>query len=286
MLAKIRGSSLRLTGGTWRIPLVTVVTFAAVRVVTGGKPLPSATFEGQLPARAACVTLVAMSLVRVLSFSAVVLGACAPILGIEDVTAVKEPDASTPSPFDAATPDVSVVDAAVEDVVEEKSTEPQPKRVFVTSDVFNGFMGGESSVDARCIAAADRAGLGGSWVAWISADGKNAIDRIEHDGPYQRLDGLRVVRNKAQLASGVLTNPIDVLETGERFGGEIRVWTGTRANGAAGVDCNNWSTSNALVFGTLGELNRTNAGWTDNGGTGPTRDWGCQTVARLYCFER
>jgi hypothetical protein len=221
------------------------------------------------------------------TITVVALGACAPLLGIEDVTATSEPDAS--SSFDASASDASASDVrsdAVDDAREEKRIDPPAKRVFVTSDVWNGVMGGESGVDSRCVAAADRAGLGGTWSAWVSVGGKNAIDRIEHDGPYDRLDRMRVVRNKAQLVSGVLTNPINVTETGEPFSGETLVWTGTFANGAASQNCKDWTTREILDFGALGNLDRTNGTWTDNGGTGATRNWGCQTSARLYCFER
>ncbi|MBX3258175.1 MAG: hypothetical protein KIS78_21640 [Labilithrix sp.] len=161
------------------------------------------------------------------------------------------------------------------------------KRVFVTSDAWNGVMGGLSGADTRCVAAADRAELGGDWIAWISADGEDAIARIEHDGPYVRLDGARVVRNKAQLRSGILTVAIELTETGEAVAENRLVWTGTLENGARSADCNNWSTDNVVVFGAIGTLNRRDRGWTDNGGPAPGfRNWGCQTKARLYCFER
>ncbi|MBX3223016.1 MAG: DUF1554 domain-containing protein [Labilithrix sp.] len=183
------------------------------------------------------------------------------------------PDVDAPAPLDAGPTEAG--DASNED-----------KRVFVTSDAWNGIMGGVSGADTRCVAAADRAALGGDWIAWISADGKHALARITHEGPYVRLDGARVVRNRTQLASGVLAVAIELTESGAAVTENRHVWTGTRENGTIFADCNNWSTDNAVTFGTIGALDRRDRTWTDNGGPGPGfRNWGCQTKARLYCFE-
>ena len=210
-------------------------------------------------------------------------------MGVTDLEVV-EKDAPAP-PVETGLPDADADDATPSPLEKDSGDAgdagTEEKRVFVTSTAFNGIMGGVSGVDARCIAAADRAGLGSDWVAWISADGKNAIDRITHDGPYVRLDGARVVRDKSQLVLGVLTSPIDRTESGETVTENLLVWTGTFMNGTFSTDCNNWSTNNALTYGAMGTLSRVDRQWTDNGGPGAGfRNWGCQTSARLYCFER
>jgi len=51
-------------------------------------------------------------------------------------------------------------------------------RVFVTSSSWNGNLGGLSGAGAKCQQAADAAGLGGTWVAWLSDSTYDAKDRI------------------------------------------------------------------------------------------------------------
>lgn len=237
-----------------------------------------------------CVKLASMCALRGLVLASMLVAACAPIVGITDldVEVDAEEDASAP-PSEQPRTDSAVPDDASSSSDDDAASDAGivEKRVFVTSTAFNGIMGGAAGVDARCVAAADRVGLGGDWIAWISADGNNAIDRITHDGPYVRLDGARVVRDKSQLASGVLTSPIRLTEKGEAVTENLLVWTGTFVDGTFSTDCNNWSTSNVLTYGAMGTLSRVDHWWTDNGGPGGGfRNWGCQTSARLYCFER
>lgn len=188
---------------------------------------------------------------------------------------VVRPDAA-PDAGDAAAP---VADADAADVV---------KRVFVSSDLTNGIIGGLAGADTICTNAAKRGNLGPStWVAWLSGDGKNAIDRITHDGPYDMLDGRRVVSQKTELTSGKLQTAIVITEDGTPYQGTTLVWTGTSADGHLFAVCSNWTTNNPVDFGTIGSLDQPHdALWTDNLGPGAGfRNWGCQTSARLYCFE-
>ena len=219
------------------------------------------------------------------------LAACAQIIGIQELE-VEERDAPVRVTPDADVPDVGIdrnipVDAASDDA--DAAPTVTWKRVFVTSDTSNGILGGLAGADKRCTDAAGRAKLdGGPWVAWVSVSGKNAIDRITHEGEYRLLDGRVVVSNKKQLASGTLTSPIDLFETGTVASGTLRVWTGTFPDGTYSTkSCEGWVSSNALDFGSIGTLDQPKNGtWTRNGGPGPGfPDWGCQTIARLYCFE-
>ncbi|MDF2697580.1 MAG: Tryptophan synthase alpha chain, partial [Labilithrix sp.] len=167
---------------------------------------------------------------------------------------------------------------------------PTPaRRVFVTSDKSNGAMSGRSSADGICVAAAQRANLGaGPWVAWLSVPGSNAIDRLVYTGPYDRLDGKRVVADKNGLAQGTLAAAIEITETGAPATGSKLVWTGTSVDGTAATNsCVSWTTDAALSFGVAGSFDQTTDGkWSDNGGLGAFPGWGCQTNARLYCFEQ
>jgi hypothetical protein len=92
----------------------------------------------------------------------------------------------------------------------------------------------------------------------------------------------------AWLVTGVLSNPINVTEKGNRLSATdiTNVWTGTRGDGQIGATCSDWTTDVSTVFGTMGSLHLADGKWTDNGGPGlGFTDWGCQSAARLYCFE-
>lgn len=223
----------------------------------------------------------------------VALVACGEVVGIRELEVASPTipeEAGTPEPTtDGGSdpgPDPDPVDASIDSDADSGAI--VFKRVFVTKEASNGIIGGLKGADERCNNAAESTKLGGTWVAWMSGEGKNAIDRLTFDGPYRLLDGREVVASKAELLSGKLKVPINVMETGETAAGNVRVWTGTRANGNQAATCDGWVTNNPIVFGTLGSLDRTLQGlWTDNGGPGAGfRDWGCQTDARLYCFEQ
>lgn len=240
----------------------------------------------------ACVARLTVMIARrgVLSACLVALAGCAEVLGITELTGDDPPDAALPPPpppsKDAAeVPRDAGIDVAPPDA---DAAGPAWKRVFVTSDRSNGIMGGMAGANGRCAAAAVRASHEGTWVPWLSGEGQNAIDRIVFDGPYRTLDGRTVVSNKAQLVTGNLTNAIDVDETGAKVTQDLLVWTGTSSDGKLFAVCSNWTTNNIVDFGTIGSLDEPKDGlWTDNlGPGGGFRNWGCQTSARIYCFER
>jgi hypothetical protein len=214
----------------------------------------------------------------------VVLSACGQIIGIGDLsTASSDAQAPTTAVDAGGAVDVGVL----RDAVSTTEAGPNDKRVFVTSDTSNGLIGGLAGADARCMTAAGRGKLGGTWVAWLSGEGKNAIDRVTYGGAYRLLNGNLVVARKSELTAGALTAAINRTELDELVTAPFLVWTGTRQTGTAGVTCANWSTADFYTLGTLGNLESSStAGWTDNGGPGGGfRDTGCQVASRLYCFE-
>jgi hypothetical protein len=68
-----------------------------------------------------------------------------------------------------------------------------PKRVFVSGSKWNGNLGGLAGADAKCQQAADAAGLGGTFRAWISDDATSASSRLTHsaEGGRGRRTGRR-----------------------------------------------------------------------------------------------
>jgi hypothetical protein len=233
------------------------------------------------------------------------LGACGSLVGIQDLgvdssSTAPAPDAQAPAPEAGATPNAPAAPPPKINVPSDGGplvdAATANKRVFLTSTVMTGKLDnhpGVDGADALCTSIAKAALLGnGLWVAWLSGNGKNAIDRLDstYEGPYVTvgLPPRQIVANKAQLASGHLDGPIDVMEDKQTASSnQPWVWTGTVANGAASATCNDW-TDEGFAVGTIGSFDQSTGGrWTDNGGPQPlVPNWCCNTLARLYCFEK
>ena len=156
------------------------------------------------------------------------------------------------------------------------------RRVFVTGAVLGnlyespaGLIGG----DARCNRVATSSGLGGTWRAWLSAEGSNAIDRIEGDGPWYLTDGSTLVfASRAALAAGPAAK-INRDELGGELADDLPVWTGTTSTGASlASTCSAWTA--IAGSGHVGRIGSMTASWTDDG------ELGCGSYAYLYCFEQ
>ena len=172
------------------------------------------------------------------------------------------------------------------------------KKVFVTSVTGNGdlttwadYSGsatGAAAGDTICQARATAAGLtnAANFKAWLSDGSHDATDRITTDGPWYRLDGVKVAENKAALlatlsASTPLFTGITYTETGAYVTAyTYRVWTGTKVDGTiATTDCVDWSSGSSANQGYVGESHTANYWWTS---FTPSN---CDQSAALYCFE-
>jgi hypothetical protein len=171
-----------------------------------------------------------------------------------------------------------------------------PGRIaFVTSDSGTGDLGswpgidpggqdpGLETGDAICRARASAAGLANpnSFVAWLSDDSTAAIDRLVHDGPWVRPDGVLLASNKADLADGDLFTAISV----DEFGAYVPLsgaWTGTDEQGLTlvGEHCLGWTSDSGGQIGRRGSSAHANPWWTEYLTTET-----CQNSLRLYCLE-
>jgi hypothetical protein len=161
------------------------------------------------------------------------------------------------------------------------------KKVFVTSTVQNGNLGGLSGGDAICNARAQAAGLPGTYAAWLSTNSVQARNRI-NDGLFARTDGQLVALSKTDLTDGSISNPINRDEFGNIPGGETQVFTGTGSDGNKWVfssfpsidySCIGW-TSSSNPYDHTGEMGASNSSWTDT-----SAGQGCANARRLYCFQ-
>ncbi len=143
---------------------------------------------------------------------------------------------------------------------------------------------GVAAGDAICRARAAAAHLSApeSFRAWLSDSvaGVGAVDRLAYDGPWVRLDGVRVASSKTDLCDGELFAPISVTEEGT-YVDHFSVWSGTvQAGAASGDDCHGWTTSSVGVSGGYGTANTVSPYWTDDSAAG------CEASSmHLYCLS-
>jgi hypothetical protein len=115
--------------------------------------------------------------------------------------------------------------------------------------------------------------------AWLSSSTIDARDRITSNGPWIRLDGVRIANSKADLTDGSLFTSINLNDNGAYFG-NFAVWTGTDSSGMkSAATCNDWTSSNAAVSGTAGTAADAGGGWTARS------TYPCGYGFHLYCFE-
>lgn len=161
---------------------------------------------------------------------------------------------------------------------------------FVTSVDGSGDLGawpeaggatGLPAGDAICRALATTAGLPApeTFFAWLSSATVAAKDRLAYDGPWVRLDGVRIAESKADLTDGILFAPVGQTESGAYLS-SYGAWTGTTAAGLADpARCGDWLLSDATQ-GKTGWPNLTSAQWTEKSNLACSSTW-----LRLYCFS-
>lgn len=158
----------------------------------------------------------------------------------------------------------------------------QQSRVFVTSTTQDGDLGGLDGADMLCEELAGGAGLGGGpWVAWLSTDSVDAVDRLlPGSGPFVRAaDTATVIADDiADLTDGSIANPILLDENG--VGSMSLIWTSTLSTGlGAGPNCAGWQSNSPNDGGGGGDPTASDPGWTSFLGNN------CDLPQGVYCFE-
>jgi len=153
---------------------------------------------------------------------------------------------------------------------------PSPLRVFVSRLRYRA-----TAAPTACQNAADAAGLGGTWVPWLSfrssTGTRDALDEISSEGPWELVTGEQAFANRAQLGT-VPSVPINIAEDASTVVDGI-VWTGTLLGGTAADDtCEGWTENGAAFVATMGGTLGTDD-WTD-GGT-----LSCDDMFHVFCFE-
>jgi hypothetical protein len=163
---------------------------------------------------------------------------------------------------------------------------------FVTSADWTGNLGswpeaggasGLAAGDAICQHLAADAGLDepDGFKAWLSDGATDAIDRFTYDGPWIRVDGVRIADSLADLVDGELFSALNVKEDG-KYLGNYRAWTGTSTSGVAtGDHCDGWTSADGLDEGTQGIVNDSSEDWTEGSASSCSN-----SGQRLYCFSQ
>ena len=160
---------------------------------------------------------------------------------------------------------------------------PTFKYVFVTSQTYDGNLGGLSGADLKCQTLANTAGLRGIYKAWLSNNTTSASSRLAHASiPYKLKNGTIIANNWSDLIDGSIASAIKITES-EGITGVSGVMTNTSASGNISpynYNCDNWSSSQGSSYRILGLNVNMDRGWTDYGANN------CTTRVRLYCFEQ
>lgn len=153
-------------------------------------------------------------------------------------------------------------------------------KVFLSSIAYDGNMGGLTGADAKCQALAAAAGFTGTFKAWLSSSFVQMKDRLTGNGPWVRLDGVKIADDRADLLDGTLAAPINVNEQGAYAGDEL-AWTDTTADGSTfpNASCSDWGNNGAGVGGFVGRAAETGSNWTHYASRT------CDQLLRLYCIE-
>lgn len=175
----------------------------------------------------------------------------------------------------------------------------KPKKIFVTSTLYSGDLGGLAGADAKCQARALAGGLDGKYAAWLSDSTNSAAARLSHATvPYVLVDGTVVAKNWTELTGGNLRAPIRLTELVDwppivphpEWCSSTIVWTNTRDDGSLpekNHSCNNWTdgTSTARDLKKTGVWGRANdeSRWSMGCETDRV---GCDAKLPLYCIEQ
>lgn len=164
-----------------------------------------------------------------------------------------------------------------------------PKKVFVTSNGYNGNLGGLIGADGKCQTLADAVMPGRVWKAWLSSSTESAASRLSSTiGTYFLVDGALIANNWADLINNksgkyLRTAIVKTQNNGSAYG---YVWSNTKPDGSINMTtlsntCNDWTSPDIGNSGYMGNSWDVNGNWTNSGGNS-----GCNSPNRLYCFEQ
>ena len=200
-----------------------------------------------------------------------------------DASPHREGDASPHREGDASqgSSDAGVIDASRADASGPPPPVGEPNIVFITSDRYQGNVGGLEGADAICNLHAQTAGLAGTYVAYLSSSTVDAIDRLGDARGWVRVDGKPFVDTVDDLRHRRLWHPVHMDENGTLLNASL-VMTGTDYDGSLWDywdNCHDYTTSEFEGSSGVGVSSGFATGsWSRGAGAV------CSVHLRLYCF--
>ena len=162
-------------------------------------------------------------------------------------------------------------------------------RIFVTSETYQGNLGGAAGADQKCQLLADNAGLDGAFKAWISqSESSSPAQSWEQHmpfRPYYLVDDTKIADDWNHLTNArdnELHHVINKNENGQTITDALRAWTNTNWNGnrVSTDNCGGWTKSGNDKKSKYGWIDKKNHNWSWAGGMN------CNWLARLYCIQQ
>jgi hypothetical protein len=157
-------------------------------------------------------------------------------------------------------------------------------RIFVTSTIYSGNLGGYGGACAKCVQRAAAAGLQLTYKAVLSDNFGSAPERIQfHGGAIYKLN--QSGQKTAVDLDGYLWNGIDATVNFDEWGATVGAsfpWTGTENWGdpTPANTCDDWRDNDGLFFnGRVGSTTSI-SGWLSVGNSL------CNSSRKLYCISQ
>ena len=181
-------------------------------------------------------------------------------------------------------------------------TECVGQYAFVTSEVYDGNLGGKAGANEKCNALASAEGASKvlankKFRAWVSTTDEGEEGWMGHiqddfqvkDEPYYRVDYVKIADDfQDVIGDKYLDVPISVTEKGVDLSKaenvELYVWTGTKFSGQHHpINCVDWSDNTEDAEARIGILTSNYVPWTSS--YEKPQPTNCNSKHRLYCFE-
>lgn len=156
---------------------------------------------------------------------------------------------------------------------------PRYNRAFVTSQRFDGNLGGRAGADAKCATAAVAGGLPGTFLAFLSITGGDAINRFPGNSRgWMRTDGAPLFDQATDITSRRVRNALTLDELGQVIPANSLVWTGTPRAENGDARCSDWTSTDNQTSAYYGSPLRQRDVFVDLADN-------CARPHHLYCLE-
>ena len=118
---------------------------------------------------------------------------------------------------------------------------PLGKRLFVTRETYDANFGPNPNGTYKCQTAADAAGIGGVWKAWLATPSSGAAPTFKDVGPWYSMNGTTKIFNNPANLGGFPLSPIILDQFGVPVPSDSTVWTGLTVGNQSASTCYTWN---------------------------------------------